>query len=347
MLFQEFEIGRSCDILVRELFRLQPDESFLITADTESDMRLVNATARAALAVGARPLVAWTATPPASGKAGEGTWPVGALTALLKAVDAWVEFNRMGIFYSTPYDIALRENVKLRHLCLIGMHTAFMTRAIARTDFPTLREFLLKVTELTCSARRVRITTPAGGDVEFSNHPDHPFNTETGYADTPGSYMIPGQIGWAPDFETINGTIVFDGSISKVPGIGVLQEPIRLNIEKGAILSMEGGREARAYETWLKAWNHPQMLKLAHVCYGFLPNAILTGVIAEDERVWGSTQWGIGNVGPTAVPGGIDAPSHTDGISLNSSVWIDNVQITDKGVVVHETLRPLAKRLGM
>ena len=69
-------------------------------------------------------------------------------------------------------------------------------------------------------------------------------------------------------------------------------------------------------------------------------------MIAEDERVWGSTQWGIGNVGPTAVPGGIDAPSHTDGICLDSSVWVDDVRITDEGVVVHEALKPMAKRLG-
>jgi len=345
-MFQEFELGKSCDVLVREMFKLKRDECFLITADTESDFRLVTATAQAAMALGARPMVVWTATPPSSGKAGEGTWPVAPLTAVLKEVDAWVEFNHMGIFYSTPYDIALRENTKLRHLCLVGMHTAFMTRAIARTDFAALEPFLEKVTELTRGATHIRITTPAGEDVEFDNHPDHPVNTETGYADTPGSHMIPGQIGWAPDFYTINGTIVFDGSVSKVPGLGILNQPIRLRIEKGAIVAFEGGREATMYEAWLKSWDHPQMLKLAHVCYGFLPNAILTGTIAEDERVWGSTQWGIGNVGPTAVPEGIPAPSHTDGICLNSSVWLDEIQITNEGRVIHKDLIELAKKLG-
>jgi 2,5-dihydroxypyridine 5,6-dioxygenase len=344
-MYQEFELGLGASKVVRDMLRLRRDESCVITVDTEGDFEIARAIARAAYEVGARPLVALTATPTASGKAGEAFWPVRPLAALLKATDAWVELNRVGIFYSTPYDEAFAENRALRHLCFIGMHSAFLTRAVARTDFTVLGPFLERVAEMTKSAKRIRITTPAGTDVHFANHADHPFNVETGDASRPGSYMIPGQIGWAPDFPTIDGTIAFDGSVSKVAGVGILNEPIVLRIKKGEIVEIEGGREAAAYETWLRHWDHPQMLRLAHVCYGLLPNAVLTGVIAEDERIWGSTQWGIGNVGPTAVPGGIPAPSHTDGICLNSSVWLDGKQILNEGNVVHPELVDMAKKL--
>ena len=74
------------------------------------------------------------------------------------------------------------------------------------------------------------------------------------------------------------------------------------------------------------------MFKLAHIAYGFNPGAVLTGNIVEDERVWGSTEWGIGYVSPfDAPPHGQDAKSHCDGICLNSSVWLDGVQIMDEG----------------
>jgi leucyl aminopeptidase (aminopeptidase T) len=344
--FQEFELGKGAHKLAFDMLKVRPDESCLVTVDTEGDFRMAQAVARSAMAAGARPIVALTATPPTAGKAGESTWPVEALTALLQSVDVWVELNRMGIFYSTPYDEALRVNKRLRHACLIGMHAAFMTRAIARTEFSVLGPFLERVTKMTKEAQEIRITNPAGTDVVFSNHPDHPFNVETGDCSVPGSHMIPGQIGWAPDFESIRGSIVFDGSVSKIPGVGILSEPIALRIDRGEIAAIEGGREAKAMEGWLKGWDHPQMLKLAHVCYGFLPNAQLTGVIAEDERIWGSTQWGIGNVGPTAVPGGISGPSHMDGICLNSSVWLDGEQITDTGSVVHKDLADMARALG-
>jgi len=345
-MFQEFELGAGAHKLIFDMLKLKADETCLVTVDTEGDFRMAQAVGSAAMAAGGRPIVALTATPEAGGKAGESTWPVEALTALLQSVDAWVELNRMGIFYSTPYDEAFRTNERLRHVCLLGMRAAFMTRAIARTDFAVLGPFLERVTEMTQEAKQIRITNPAGTDVTFSNHPDHPFNTETGDCSVPGSHMIPGQIGWAPDFDSIMGTIAFDGSISKVPGANVLSEPLLLSINKGEIVGIEGGREAKAMDSWLKGWDHPQMLRLAHVCYGFLPNAQLTGVIAEDERIWGSTQWGIGNVGHTAVPGGIPAPSHMDGICLSSSVWLDHDQITDKGTVIHKDLVDMARALG-
>jgi len=70
------------------------------------------------------------------------------------------------------------------------------------------------------------------------------------------------------------------------------------------------------------------MLKMAHVCFGFNPNAKLSGFILEDERIWGCTEWGLGNVGPMLVPpDGIDGATHSDGICLDSSVWLDDKQI--------------------
>jgi len=246
--------------------------------------------------------------------------------------------------YSTPFDIAMQENKKLRYLCLVGMDTEMMVRVIGRVDFKVLKDFEELVTAKTLKAKHVRMTTPAGEDVEFDMDPTRPISCETGYVDTPGPHMMAGQIGWAPVFESINGTIVFDGSL--VPPVGLLKTPVRLTVKNGEVIKIEGSSEAAQFEAWLKSFNHPQMFKLAHVCYGFNPGARLTGNILEDERVWGGTEWGIGNVGPMLIPGGIPAPSHSDGICLNTSVWLDGVQIMDKGQVLDPELQALAKKLG-
>ncbi|MCD6473160.1 aminopeptidase [Candidatus Aerophobetes bacterium] len=353
MFFYEYELGKASDILTRELFKLKKGETFVITADTESDPRVVDATASAAFACGAKPMVIWLASPLGVGKAADPMLPVEALTAVLKEADAWVEFNNQWLLYSTPYEIAIKENKKLRHLCLIGMNPDMMVRCIGRVDYPTLKEFMEKITEMTKNAKHVHMTTPAGEDVEFDlpktedgkPDPTHPFSIELGYADVPESYMMAGQIGWTPALESVNGTIVFDGSI--VPPCGKLEEPVRLTIKEGEIVKVEGGKQAVEFEAWMKSFNHPRMLKLAHVCYGFNPGAKLTGNIVEDERVWGCTEWGIGYIDAGLIePDGIPAPSHSDGICLNTSVWLDGKQIMDEGKMIEPDLIELAKKLG-
>jgi len=341
----EYEIGRAADILCRELFKLKPGETFAITADTESDARVVEAVARAAFAVGAKPMVIWLASPLGVGKAADPMLPVKALSAALKESDAWVEFNNEWLLYSTPYEIATRENKNLRYLCLVGMNADMMTRCLGRVDYPNLKVFEETITDMTKKTKHMKLTTPAGTNVEFDNDPTRPMICEVGYADTPGSHMLSGQIGWSPIFDTINGIIAFDGSI--VPPIGLVKEPVKLHVEKGKIVKVEGGKDAVDYEAWLRSFNDPNMFNMAHVCYGFNPGAKLTGNILEDERVWGCTEWGVGYVGPMlAPPKGIPAASHSDGICLNTSVWLDGVQITDKGKVVHKDLVEIAKKLG-
>lgn len=346
MFLYEYELGKAADILARELFKLKPGETFVITADTESDLRVVNATARAAFAVGAKPMVILLASPLGVSEAADPMLPVEALAGALKGADAWVEFNNQWLLYSTPYNIAMKENEKLRYMNLVGMNADMMVRCIGRVNYPVLGEFLERLYRMTTDTKHFRFTTPAGEELEFDYDPDRITTLSKGYADVPGSHFMAGQIAWAPKFETINGLLVFDGSL--VPPLGKLEQPIRLRIEKGVIVRVEGGNEAMEFERWMDSFDHPQMRRLAHASWAFHPGAKLTGDIVEDERVWGATEWGVGAVGPCFSRTGelIPAPSHTDGICLNTSAWLDGIQILDEGRVVDEELAKLAKELG-
>jgi 2,5-dihydroxypyridine 5,6-dioxygenase len=222
-----------------------------------------------------------------------------------------------------------------------------MVRCIGRVDHTLLGEFLQKVFDMTVKAKKFRFTTPAGEDLEFENshNPNRVYGIDNGYADVPGSHMMSGQIGWTPEWDTINGKIVFDGSI--VPPVGLLDKSVILTIEKGRVTKIDGGREAKEFEQWLAGFNDPQMFVLAHICWGFNPGARLGGNILEDERVWGSTEWGLGNIGSCLIqPDGIPAASHSDGICLNTSAWLDGEMVLDEGKVVHPELKSLSKKLG-
>lgn len=340
----EFELGKAADILMEDMFAVKPGETVVITADTEADERVVDAAARSAFSAGAKPMVVWLAAAKGVGKAADQMLPVDALTGALCHADAWVEFNNKWLLYSTPFETAMEKNPRLRYLCLVGMDADLMVRVIGRVDKELLAGFLHRVADMTGSAKNVKITTPAGCDLEFKIEPRHKLSCDDGRADMPGMHMLAGQICFIPKLDSINGTLVFDGSL--MPPCGLLNEPVFMKVEKGRVTEIGGGSQAAEFKAWLESFDDPNMFKLAHGCYGFNPGAKLTGNILEDERVWGCTEWGLGYLSPIdAPPIGIDAKSHTDGICLNSSVWLDDEMIMDEGVVVHPKLKKMAERI--
>lgn len=341
----EYELTKAAHILAKDMFRLKAGETLVITADTQSDIRVVHATAAAAHVLGAKPMVILLASPLGVGKAADAMLPVEALTAALSTADAWVEFNEQWLLYSTPFERAMAQNKKLRYMCLVGMTVDMMVRLIGRIDAALLSEYLHKVTDMTQKAKRMRITTPAGNDLSFNFLPEERLvGCDDGLCATPGMHFLGGQISFFPEFDSIQGKLVFDGTIS--PPCGFLKEPVALEVQNGRVVSITGGRQAEELRNWLGSFDDPNMFRLAHGCYGFNPGARLGGNVLEDERVWGCTEWGLGYLSPVdAPPDGIQAKSHCDGICMNSSVWLDGELIMENGVVLHPELKPLAERL--
>jgi leucyl aminopeptidase (aminopeptidase T) len=340
----EYELVNAASILVNDMLKLRPGETIVITADTQSDMRVVHATAAAAHTAGAKPMVILLAAPMGVGKAADPMLPIEPLTAALSVADSWVEFNEQWLLYSTPFERTMAVNKKLRYMCLVGMTVDMMVRLIGRVDAELLSVFLKKITEMTQNAKTMRIATPAGNDLSFNLIAERKLSCDDGLADTPGMHFMGGQIAFVPDFESINGMLVFDGTIA--PPCGFLKEPVFLKVENGRVVNISGGRQAEELRKWLESFDDPNMYRLAHGCYGFNPGAKLCGNVLEDERIWGSTEWGMGYLSPVdAPPDGIQAKSHMDGICLDSTVWLDGNLVVKDGVVIHPDLKALADKL--
>lgn len=329
--------------LVRDVLKVREGESVVVTADTQSDCSVVHAVAQAVSLQGGRPMVVYVEAPRAVGKAADKRLPVRPLAAALREADVWVEFNKYWLLYSTPYEEAMSGG-RVRYMCLVGMDAPMLARTLANVDVELLVEFERRLAELTRSSRKMRVTNPSGTDVEFENDPERPVFVE-GVVSGPGEYMLVGQVDWAPVEDTINGTIVFDGSVWPPEELGVLREPIRLEVEGGVVKRVEGGREARIFEAWLRSFNDPRMFNVAHLSYGCNPGARLTGNILEDERVWGAVEWGLGNQAASFRGKAGPAASHTDGVTLTATVEGDQGKIVERGEFVHPLLRELAEKL--
>ncbi|HBT38933.1 MAG: Uncharacterized protein XD58_1319 [Thermotoga sp. 50_1627] len=335
-----FDLSRAAMKLVCDIFKIKPNEEVAITYDTLSHFPVVEAVASEVVRVSAKPLLLSVPAPRGVGKAADPDLPLKSLSAALQSADVWIEFNKQWLLYSSAFEAAVK-NRNLRYMCLVGMDEGMFLRTLD-IDLEKLAGFMKALAEILGTAKQVRITNPSGTDVKFRNHPQRPVVCDYGDASKPGIHMLPGQMSWTPIEESINGKIVFDGSI--VPPVGVLKEPVTLIVEEGRIVEIVGGNQARQFESWLKSFKHEGMFKLAHISLGLNPGARLSGNVLEDERVWGCSEWGIGYISEDLIPDKVytdQAPSHCDGVCLNSTIVVDERAIFVDGNLVDEELRKL------
>jgi len=344
--FLDMELTKTAYILLHDMLKIKKGESVLVTIDSKSDFRVAEEISKMADALGAKSMLAWHSTPKGYGALTMDYLPEPLIECADKT-DVWIELNDQWLLYSPLWDKAV-TNGRTRQVMLGGLGIERIVRNIGLIDMGVQKEFQNKLTELTRKAENVRITNRAGTDVSFKNDPKRSVNNEIDYS-RPGAHFLIGQIGWAPIEESINGRISFDGTLSGGGDLelGILSETISYVIEKGRIVAFEGGKLARRVEDYFKSLDDPNMYIAAHVCYGCSPNARLEGVTTEDERVWGSTEWGFGHQGPNYSGGEPRvAKSHVDGICLESSVELDGELILKDGKFIHPELKELAKKLG-
>jgi len=334
------KISRTADKLLRNLMKVKAGETVAITCDTESDWAFATELERAAIAMDSKPLLVRNRAPPHVGRAADPFLPLDSLTGVVSNSDVWVELNGKWLLYSSVYEEAMRRK-RTRYICLVGMNRDMAVRCIGNVDVPAVLEFQRALKKITESSRLMHYTTPAGSDVTFENDPRRPVLVE-GDVSGPGEYMLLGQVDWAPIEETINGSIVYDGSVNPPDELGLLREPVRLEVKNGEVKSVQGGRSAKIYEKWLRSFNDRNMYVPAHISYGCNPGAKLTGNVLEDERIWGVLEWGLGNQSETFEARNTRAASHSDGITLRPTLEAEGQLIISNGEYVHPELTAIA-----
>jgi leucyl aminopeptidase (aminopeptidase T) len=333
--FYAFEMAKAARKFVEQIMLVKPGEQVVITADTGSDARVVNATAQAVYAADASPIVIWYERRPNP----EMEPPAPVAEAVSKA-DVWIEYVAAPTYRTFAQQRASANGC--RFAPFNRMDVDAMVRAVGRVDYFAMMDLGHTLARLTEAADEIRITNPAGTDLIAQNG-GREVPMVGGVADAPGkAVMLGGQVGWLPVEESIQGTLVFDASLGPPDDLGVLKTPVVLTIVDGRITNVDGGEEARLFAQWLAQFNDPNMYRLAHYSYGFNPGVTrATGRIVEDERLFGGLNVGFGS----SV--NWKASSHTDGITKSISVWLDGEQIEDTGRYTHPELVAACQKLGV
>lgn len=180
-------------------------------------------------------------------------------------------------------------------------------------------------------AKEIYVKTKAGTDLYY--------NVEgmTAIA-ADGAYQGPGKGGNLPAGEVyippygkkVEGLVVIDGSSRNHKHTTLIKEPITLKIEKGSIIEINGGEEAKKLENTLK-WaagrsKHPKSVyRIGEFGIGLNPKAKIIGSTLVDEKSLGTAHIGIGS--NYWFGGNIYAIVHLDQIFKTPEIIVDGKKL--------------------
>ncbi|MGW5018014.1 hypothetical protein [Streptomyces cacaoi] len=338
-----FELAVAARKLVEQVMLVKPGEHVVLTGDTSSDRRVVDATAQAVAAAGGHPVVVWYETLP-----GSSMEPPRPVAGAIADADVWIEFAVSYVMHSEAFRTAMANGCRYTNLTAMDVHMLVAT--VGRPDFAGVMRLGNALVRLLEQADEVRITSRNGTDITGRNG-DRPINLRGKPAERPGeTVMLSGQISWNPLEETQQGTLVFDGALWPPDQLGLLRSPVRCTIEDGVVTAIDGadssGQEAEIFRSWMESFGDPNMFRVAHWSLGFNPGVPApTGRIVEDERVFGCVELGIGTKGAWIGGEPWVAAAHTDGSILGPSIYLDGEAIEIDGRYVHPELVQICKEL--
>jgi 2,5-dihydroxypyridine 5,6-dioxygenase len=216
--------------------------------------------------------------------------------------------------------------------------------------FPTveLRRRVEAAAKTLSSARRMRITSSAGTDVVYELG-QYPVITQYGFTDEPGRWdNLPGGFLYTGGKDDgVDGMVVIAPGDMILPFKRYLTDPIRLVIERGSIVRIEGDNiDAEILREYMSRWQDPRAYAVSHIGWGmdekarwdFLGTSPTSNQTGRDGRAF------YGNVlfstGPNSELGGTnDTGCHLDVPLRNCTLMLDDREIVKDGTIIPPELR--------
>ena len=193
-------------------------------------------------------------------------------------------------------------------------------------NFEELKPVCQQVAQKFAKGKKIKLTSPAGTDLELD------------ITDRRGNALYclvePGEFSTVPTVEAnvspiegaANGKIVADASIPYL-GIGVLTEPVRVDVKNGLITNIEGGRQADMLKADLASHGDQSVYNIAELGVGLNPKCRMCGFMLEDEGVISTCHIGIGT--NITLGGHTKAPVHYDLLMWEPKVEVDGEVVID------------------
>jgi leucyl aminopeptidase (aminopeptidase T) len=310
---------KTAQMIVQNSARIRPGENVCIVCDTNS-FPVAKVLAAAAHAAGAETvLVMMTPREMSSNEP-----PRVVASAMLEA-DVILALTTHGIIHTDARLAASKRGA--RTVSLRNITEELMTAGAMLADYSEVSALTSRLADMITVGRTIRLMTRLGTEATF--HVEGRKGLALGglAAEPGGVTTLPGgEATVAPIEGATEGKIVIDFAMEE---IGRLSEPICLSVRKGKVVSIGGGREARALELLLAG--DASAFNISEFAIGTNPKSRMKGNMGEDKICKGCVHVAVGD--NHAIGGKAKSRVHLDGIILGPTVEIDGRLIVRDGVV--------------
>ncbi len=195
-------------------------------------------------------------------------------------------------------------------------------------------------------ANKVRITSEAGTDI-VADCRGRPGWGQDGVVRKPGDWDSAATAIYAvaPLEDRMDGTMVLEPGdfVWTFPEPMHLHERIKLTVDGGRLVKVEGSNQALRLERWLHAFNDPNSYVIAHTGFGGDPRASLDRA-QEVESIEGGINIAFGGNLFRGLGGKTRAKSHVDIVVMHQSMHLDGKLVVEDGRIVHPKLKIAASK---
>lgn len=228
-------------------------------------------------------------------------------------------------------NLATRRKVRYGHM--VGITKRIMTEGM-RADFDRINRLSLRLRSMLAESRVIRVTSPAGTDLEVEHDPSrYRWIKTSGLISRDAWGNLPGgEIFTHPDL--VRGVWVCDGPVGDYfsQKYGDLKEsPLIVEISNSRIKKATCDREEVASEFWDYVQEADNANRVGEVAVGTNLNVKeFTGNLLQDEKIPG---FHIAFGEPCGVLTGADwtSPTHIDLLARDCNIWLDGQCIMSDG----------------
>jgi len=314
---KELLMAKGAKTLIDVCTQVKPGETVLIVTDMyKTD--IAKAIAGTAMDRGAEAIV--TVIQPRDRNGQEPPVPV---AEAMKKADVVFTPVTNSITHTHAVKNAAAEGTRL--IVMTDFTEEMMIRGGLEANFEEIKPVCKKVADAFANGNGIKLTTPAGTHLEMDI---------TGRRGNALYCLVePGEFSTAPTVEanvsplegSANGKLVVNASIPYI-GIGVITEPIIVDIADGFITRIEGGSQADILRKDLESQGDRSVFNIAELGVGLNPKCRLCGIMLEDEGVISTCHIGIGT--NITLGGNTKTPVHYDLL-----VWEPTVEVDGKTVI--------------